>query len=1033
MTTEAQFIISAKERTKPAFNQIKRNLQTVEQQSKRTQSAISHVMAPLSAYAAFAGVRRLTTDFGNFEEALVKVGKTANIEGADLKKFGNDIKNLNIPVATNDLLKYAEAAGQLGITGNDNLLKFVDTMARLEKSSDLAGEESAKAIARVINVTGEGIGTVDRFGSVLVALGNTFAASESEILGHTTEVSRAIAVYDVGAAQAAAFGTSMASLGIRAESGGSVVGRTFNSMNTAIESGGEKLQQLMAITGLTEQQLKTTFKDNAESVFQSFLTGLNKIDAAGGNMIATLENFGLKGEEINKTLPVMAKNSTLLARAMTIANKEVEDATALTKESNTAFQTMNAELELTKKTLTSVSSEIGERLSPAITGISSTMREWLGDTDDISSSIDTLSNVALAGLVGITAKYVVTVGTATKAKVADIVSTNAKIKTDQADAAQTLATARQKVAAAGAQLASTQAVKARVFEGTKLVAQMQLEGITAKTKGASFAAVSKVEIANREHLRSSVDRLKIAQTQYNVAAVQGTVVSRTLSSSMALLGGPAGVIMLAAGALTYFISSSGDASDKTKLLSGDVKELEKNYKSLSSAKIQHKLLEVNDALSLQKTKLESLKNTMKNTGKSYSESGFIISSEMKKQMGLEVLSEAGKRKIIVATSGQEDAQKLYNEQLAIQKKLEEQLLFLNKGGSPTPPKKELLNEELTGETPEQARARIAAEQEEVTAALKRQQLQSQYEDLKTSLMLEDELLLQTATKRQVLIAELWQSGVITDSAKYGELANQANAQYLAKLDAIEAQELARNENKLMRMDEQWLTESEKLDAQHLEELGKYRSLVDSKLLTEQDYENRKLKLKDKYAKAHKKLKDSENKSIFSMTTGIFKTMGGLQSRQSKKMFEIQKSASLANAAVTLPSAVVKAFDNGGGLPWGAVPAALTLGAGLKQINMIKKQSFGGGNSISSSVGGSGSGSTPSIPSPQSLGLESKLSSNLVSENKTEAVRNYFIVEGDLIGNDADVMFEHIKEKIETTDAVLIETHTRQAKELSGVE
>jgi TP901 family phage tail tape measure protein len=354
MTTEAELVITAKERTKPAFNQIKRNLQMVEKQSDRTSSSIASIMNPLKAYVGFAGVRRLVTDFGSFDEALIKVGKTTNISGNDLTNLGEQIKNLDIPVATNDLLKYAEAAGQLGVSGSDNLVKFVDTMARLEKSSDIVGEEGAKSIARILNVSGEGIDTVDNFGSVIVALGNNFAASEREILSHTTEVSRAISVHKVAAAESAALGVSMASLGIRAEGGGSVVGRTFNTINKAIQGGGESLQQLIAITGMTEAQLKSTFKDNAPAVFQSFLSGLNSIDKSGGDMIATLEGIGLKGEEVNKTLPVMAKNSALLARAMSQAKKEVADATALIKESNTAFSTMNADLDKTKKKLTNV-------------------------------------------------------------------------------------------------------------------------------------------------------------------------------------------------------------------------------------------------------------------------------------------------------------------------------------------------------------------------------------------------------------------------------------------------------------------------------------------------------------------------------------------------------------------------------------------------------------------------------------------------------------------------------------------------------
>lgn len=999
MSTEAQFIISAKERTKPAFNQIKKNLETVEKQSKRTQSAIAQVMAPLSAYAAFAGVRRLASDFGSFEEALVKVGKTANIEGDQLKQFGEDIKNLDIPVATNDLLEYAEAAGQLGVKGNDNLLKFVDTMARLEKSSDLAGEASAKSIARVINVTGEGIDTVDRFGSVLVALGNSFAASESEILGHTTEVSRAIAVYDVGAAQSAAFGTSMASLGIRAESGGSVVGRAFNSMNIAITQGGEKLNQLMAITGMTEQQLKTTFKDNAEGVFQSFLAGLNNIDSSGGDMIATLENFGLKGEEINKTLPVMAKNSDILAKAMTLANKEVENATALIKESNTAFQTMNADLVLTQKSLTNVSSEIGERLSPAITGISSELREWIGDTDDIASGIDTLSNVAIAGLVGITAKYVTSAGIATKTKLTDIVATNSKIKADQVDAAQKATNAKTEHTYALAVYNSAKAQKLAAI-GT-----------------AQYTAAAKLEQTARAGLTTSIKTMQIAQSQHNAVMAQGTIVSRGLAGSMALLGGPAGIVMLAAGALTYFISSSSEASDNTKDLAIDVDSLTKKYKTLSSLQLNSKLLDITDSLNTQKQGITKLTGEIEVAQGAINKWAKVYKDDLD---GLKVKIQDYTKTVVHTEAEKEEATIAYNKQLALQAKLKEQIKFLDEGGTPdTEPKKSLIPN--TNEPPTVDPA----------AALKRQQLEQQYTDLQNALKSEDQLLFETANKRNVLLTELWNAGVITDAAKFNELASANNAQYLAKLDAIEAQELARNESKLIRMDEQWLSESEKLDAQHLAEIAQYQALFDKKTLTETEYEERKKKLNTKYKKKQDALEKAEQQAKFNMVTGGLKTIANMETGGSKKLFKIKKAAALAQAAVSLPAAVIESFKNAGGYPWGIAPAAAMLASGLMQIKNIKNQTMGGSTSTGSALSGGTSTTSSSAESPSSL--ENTLSSNINSgsQQKTEQAINYFIVEGDLIGNSADVMFDQIKEKIETTDAVLIEPSTRQAKELAS--
>lgn len=82
------------------------------------------------------------------------------------------------------------------------------------------------------------------------------------------------------------------------------------------------------------------------------------------------------------------------------------------------------------------------------------------------------------------------------------------------------------------------------------------------------------------------------------------------------------------------------------------------------------------------------------------------------------------------------------------------------------------------------------------------------------------------------------------------------------------------------------------------------------------------------------------------------------SKQSRAMFNVQKALALANAVVTLPSAIVKSFDNAGGYPWGLIPAGLMAAQGAAQIASISSASFGGGGG-GASVGGGGT--APALP------------------------------------------------------------------------
>jgi len=91
------------------------------------------------------------------------------------------------------------------------------------------------------------------FASQLVALGNNFAATESEIARVANEVARATAVFGISAGQTAALGAALKSVGVQAELAGTVMGKAFRTIDAAVRNGGEELENLAEITGKTTQ------------------------------------------------------------------------------------------------------------------------------------------------------------------------------------------------------------------------------------------------------------------------------------------------------------------------------------------------------------------------------------------------------------------------------------------------------------------------------------------------------------------------------------------------------------------------------------------------------------------------------------------------------------------------------------------------------------------------------------------------------------------------------------------------------------
>lgn len=329
-------------------------------------------------------IHKAVSDFAALDDGLIGVKKTTGLAGEQLEGLESSIHGLasTIPVSQQRLLEIAQAAGQLGVKGRKNIEAFTETLARMETASDVVGEEGAKAMARILNVTGEATSEVDKLGSVVVSLGNNMAASESEIVRMATEIAQATSAFKSSSAQAAAMGAAMRSMGVRAELGGSTVGKAMRTIEAAVSSGGTALRNLEALTGQTGEQLQQTFEQNAPQAFMVFLQGLNQAMDGGKTAEEVLEQFGLRGEEVLKVLPTMAKRNKELARAFNLANAEVDTGTALLEESTIAAGSFGSQLRIARNMATEVASTIGEGLAPTIVDIIGDVRDWVRENEE---------------------------------------------------------------------------------------------------------------------------------------------------------------------------------------------------------------------------------------------------------------------------------------------------------------------------------------------------------------------------------------------------------------------------------------------------------------------------------------------------------------------------------------------------------------------------------------------------------------------------------------------------------------------------
>lgn len=156
----------------------------------------------------------------DWESAFAGVKKTVDDSAEGYQELSDGILDMskNLPVAATDIAAVAESAGQLGIE-RDSILDFTKTVIDLGESTNMTREQAATEFARFANIVSMPQSAFNNLGSSIVALGNSMATTESEIMSMTMRVAAQGNQVGMTEADIVALSGTMSSLGIEAEAG----------------------------------------------------------------------------------------------------------------------------------------------------------------------------------------------------------------------------------------------------------------------------------------------------------------------------------------------------------------------------------------------------------------------------------------------------------------------------------------------------------------------------------------------------------------------------------------------------------------------------------------------------------------------------------------------------------------------------------------------------------------------------------------------------------------------------------------------
>lgn len=355
--------------------------------SKRIQSAgkeLSKLSVPLVAMGGFA-----TKSAIEFESAFAGVRKTIDATPDEFAKISDEIKRLStvIPATTTELAGIMEAAGQLGIK-TKNLTGFTEVMAKLGTATNMTSQQAADELARFANITDMAQEDFDKLGSTIVALGNNFAGTESEITSMGLRLAGAGKQVGMSEAQIMGFSTALVSVGINAEAGGTAFSKVFKKIAVEVELGTEKVGEFAKIAQMPVQEFSELFKKDAASAVEAFVVGLGKAKAPLVDLVAL--GKGWQDVRMQDSILRLAGNSKILTEALDLSVEAWVENNALNKEAGERYKTLQSQLLITKNVFGLLLIEIGDRLTPVVAILNEKIRDginWFRGLSDVSKNI----------------------------------------------------------------------------------------------------------------------------------------------------------------------------------------------------------------------------------------------------------------------------------------------------------------------------------------------------------------------------------------------------------------------------------------------------------------------------------------------------------------------------------------------------------------------------------------------------------------------------------------------------------------------
>ena len=540
-----------------------RSLNDVRDSMDRTDQSSRQLGGGLSKLAgAIAGVLSVTALVNEFRKAI-----------SVTMEFNATISNLSALTGAvgKDLEVFRQAAIDIGGATSLSATQAAEAMKLIGSASP----DLLKSADSLKEVTQQAVTLAEAAGSTMPEAADAITGALNQFQLGADQAARVINVLAAGAKE----GASEINDTVAAMKNAGVVaaqaGLNFEQFNGAIQALAQgQIKGAEAGTGL--RNVLTILNTQMKAELRPSVVGLS-------TALANLEKAGMNDTEMVK---LFGRENITVAKVMLQFRGTMDDVTGAITGTSEAYKQAKTNQDNLKGDVAQLSSAfetlqlaIGDISDDNLRAITKHVTEMLNgfteNKDTITNFFDNAATAGMAFAAVIAGRVVMSIGaytyaqvTSIKATLENIAATNAALGATVRRSAVEKEAALSALAVARAEFQAAQGTSAHALAADDLVAAQLRAGQAAVT----YAA---------------------AQNAATAATTRGALAMRALGSAMTFLGGPAGVVLLAAAAIYYFASGAKTAKVEVDALTGSLDNLTFSQLQRTAGEVKDKIADLN--------------------------------------------------------------------------------------------------------------------------------------------------------------------------------------------------------------------------------------------------------------------------------------------------------------------------------------------------------------------------------------------------------------------------------------------------------